>query len=174
MPKTANSFTPDQGEVEVEISSANVTAVGAPFITAEPIVIDGAVRAFRQVTPPSRTREETKVVGDTAPIVSASKTKSGEEWEMVLVDDYSGGAAGEWGTDNLAALEIFFELWDHDEDPGGLQVTPAGGATGDIEYTLVNPVLLSVTNPPADADQTTPAEATIRIGCDSNTKASHA
>ena len=173
MTKTANSYTPDQGEVEVEISAANVAAIAA-FSTAEPIVIDGSVRAFRQVTPPSKTREETKVVGDTSAIVSASKTKSGEEWELIVVDDYSEGLTGEWGTDNLAALEIFFELWDGDEDPGGLQVTPAGGATGDIEYTLVNPVLLSVTNPPADADQTTPAEATVRIGCDSNTKAAHA
>lgn len=173
MAKTANFYTPDQGEVAVTLSAANVSAIAA-FTTAEEIIVDGAVRAFRQVTPPSKTREETKVTGDTAAIVTASKTKSGEEWELVLVDDYSEGLAGEWGTDNLAAAEIFFELFDNDEDPGGLQVTPAGGATSDIEYSLVNPVILSITNPPADADQTTPAEVTVRIGCDSNTKAAHA
>jgi hypothetical protein len=173
MPKTANSYIPDQGEIAITISAANVSAIAA-FTTAQEIVLDGALRAFRQVTPPSRTFEQTKVTGDTTPITTASKTKGAEEWEIVLVDDYSEGNAGEWGTDLLAAAEIFFELFDNDQHPGGLQLTPAGGATGDIEYTLVNPKILSITNPPNDADATTPAEVTIRVGCDKNTKAAHA
>jgi hypothetical protein len=47
-----------------------------------------------------------------------------------LVDDYFSGAAGEWGTDDLAAVEIFYELLANNEDPGGLKCTPAGGALG--------------------------------------------
>jgi len=73
MAKTANAYTPDQGEVAITISAANVAAIAA-FSTADEIVIDGAVRSFKQVTAPSRTREETKVAGDSTPITTASVT----------------------------------------------------------------------------------------------------
>ncbi len=174
MTKTINSYVSDGGEVAVTLSAANVSAVAA-FTTAEEIIIDGAVRSFSRTNTPLRTVAETKVTGDTTPIVTRSTNKSeGERWELRLVDDYYAGAAGEWGTDLLAAVEIFKELDAANQDPGGLQCTPAGGATGDIEITLTNPKLLGLGLPGIDADATDPNEVSVFFAADGHTTAAHA
>ncbi len=173
MAKTANSYVSDQGEVIITLSAANITAITA-FTTAEAITLDGAVRKFEQTGVPERTIAETRVTGDVAPIVTAGATKSMEEWTLTLIDDYSEGTAGEWGTDLLAAYEIFVELDAASEHPTSLEVTQAGGTTGDIETTLVDPKIKSVSQPMADADATTPSEVIVVINCSSHTKAAHA
>jgi hypothetical protein len=173
MAKTINAFVADQGEVAITISAANVSAIAA-FTTAEEIVIDGAVRSFERTNNPERSVESTRVTGSTTPIVTAGDTVPHETWELVLVDDYHEGAAGEWGTDLLAAVEIFEELFAARQDPGGLQCTPAGGATGDIETTLVAPRIVAVGQPVIDADATVPATVTVLIAAESHTSAAHA
>ncbi len=174
MAKTENSYVSDLGEVKVTISAANVTAVPA-FATAETITIDGAVRSFRRTNNPQRSVANTRVTGDLNPIVTRGNSKvEGETWELVLVDDYYKGAAGEWGTDDLSAVEIFVELDKANQDPGGLKCTPAGGAAGEIEITLVNPKLLGVSAPEINADATTPNEVTVFLAADSHTEAVHA
>lgn len=175
MAKTINSYVSDGGEVAVAISAGNVTAVGSPFVTAEEIVIDGAVRYFRRTNTPLRTVAETKVTGDITPIVTRSQNKAeGERWELGLIDDFYKGTVGEWGTDDLAAVEIFKEMDEHNQDPGGLQCTPAGGTTGNIEITLVNPKLLGVGLPEIDADATTPNTIPVFFAADGHTTAAHA
>ena len=173
MAKTANSYVADQGEVVVTLSAANIVAVTA-FTTAESITLDGAVRAFRRTNNPELPVAETKVTGDTSPIVTAGKTKPAEQWELVLIDDYSEGAAGEWGTDSLSAYEIFWELFSNSQHPDAIECTQAGGATGDIETTLTNPKLKAVGHAEINADSTTPAETTIMLVSETHTKAAHA
>jgi len=103
MPKTANAYSGDQGEVVVTISAGNVSAIAA-FTTAEDITIDGAVRSFKRTNDPERPFEFTKVTGDTSPILTVGDSVENETWELILVDDYFAGLTGEWGTDNLAAV----------------------------------------------------------------------
>lgn len=173
MTATINSYVADAGEVEVTISADNVTAVAA-FSTAESIIIDGAVRSFRRTNQPQRSVVHTKVTGDVDPIVTRSENKTeGELWELVLIDDYFSGAAGEWGTDDLAAAEIFIELDAAGEDPGGLKCTPAGGAAANIEITLANPKLLGWTTPEINADNDAPNEITVFLAADGHTRAAH-
>jgi hypothetical protein len=173
MAKTINTYVADQGEVEVTLSAANVAA-SAALTTAEAIIIDGAVRAFRRTNSPQRSLVFTKVTGDQDPISTRSGGKQeGELWELVLTDDYYSGAAGEWGTDDLAAVEIFLALDNANQDPGGLKCTPAGGATTNVEITLTNPKLLGVGVPEINADATNPAEVIVYFGADGHTEAAH-
>ena len=172
MAKTINSYVPDQGEVEVTISAGNVTAIAA-FTTAEAIVIDGAMRSFKRTNNPERTTTSMRVTGDTTPITSTHNTVPHETWELVLVDDYHTGAAGEWGTDDLSAVEIFLELLKARQAPGALKCTPAGGASANIETTLSDPAVLSVSEPDIDADATEPATVTVMLSASTSTKAAH-
>lgn len=172
MAKTINSYVPDQGEVEVTISAGNVTAIAA-FTTAEAIVIDGAVRSFKRTNNPERTTTSLRVTGDTTPITSTNNTVPHETWELVLVDDYHTGAAGEWGTDDLSAVEIFLELLKARQAPGALKCTPAGGSAANIETTLSDPAVLSVSEPDINADATEPATVTVMLSASTSTKAAH-
>ena len=173
MTKTANAYVSDQGEVAITLSAANITAIAA-FTTAEEIVLDGSVRSFKRTNNPELAFSETMVTGDTDPIITVGDNAPGERWELVLVDDYYEGAAGEWGTDNLAAVEIFRELWNARQHPSAFQCTPAGGATSDIEITLETPKVLAVGRPEIDADATTPAEVTVLIAAAASSEAAHA
>lgn len=174
MAKTANAYVPDQGEVEVEISAANVTAIAA-FTTAEAIVIDGAVLEFNRTNSPEQPFVETPVTGDDEPIVTTGKTIAAEQWRLLLVDDYFEGAAGEWGTDLLAAVEIFHELHQARQHPAGFQCTPAGGATGDIEVTLLNPKVRSCGLPAINSRANgQPATVEVMITASGHTVAAHA
>lgn len=176
MPKTASGYVPDSGEVVVTISADNVSDIAA-FTTAEDIVIDGVVRSFRRTNNPERSVESTRVTGDDDPIITVGNSIPHETWELVIVDDYSAGNSGEWGTDNLAAGEIFDELFRAraSTEIGGLACTPAGSETGDIERTLTNPRLISVGEPEIDADAGgSLATQTIMIAAEGHTKATHA
>lgn len=172
MAKTINSYVPDQGEVEITISSGNATAIAA-FTTAESIIVDGAVRTFQRTNNPERTTTSMRVTGDTTPIAVTSNTIPHETWELVLVDDYYSGAAGEWGTDDLSAVEIFLEFFKARVKPGGLKCTPAGGGAANIEITLVDAEILAVSKPVIDADATEPATVTIMLSASSSTEAAH-
>jgi hypothetical protein len=172
MAKTINSYVADQGEVEVTISAGNVTAIAA-FTTAEAIVIDGAVRSFKRTNNPERTTSSMRVTGDTTPITSTNNTIPHETWELVLVDDYHLGLAGEWGTDDLSAVEIFLELFKARQAPGAFKCTPAGGGSANIETTLADPSVLSVSEPEINADSTEPATVTVMLSASSSSKAAH-
>lgn len=173
MTKTINAYVSDLGEVEVTLSAGNITAVTA-FTTAESIVIDGAVRSFMRTNSPKKASSRMNVTGDTTPIVTRSGRIQEEElWELTLVDDYFSGAAGEWGTDDLSAVEIFRELLNADQDPGGLKCTPAGGASAHIEITLVTPRLLGVDVPKIDADSTDPEVVKVYFAAEGHTVAAH-
>ncbi len=172
MTKTANAYVADQGEVEITISAGNVSAIAA-FTTAESIIIDGAVRSFKRSNNPERTTTSMKVTGDTVPIAVTSNTIEHETWELILVDDYYSGAAGEWGTDDLAAVEIFQEFFKARETPGAIKCTPAGGASANMEITLVDAEVVSVGRPEIDADSTSPATVTIMLTASSSTIAAH-
>lgn len=172
MAKTINSYVADQGEVEITISAGNVSAIAA-FTTAESIIIDGAVRSFKRTNNPERTTTSMRVTGDTTPITVTNNTIPHETWELVLVDDYHSGAAGEWGTDDLSAVEIFREFFIARVAPGGLKCTPAGGAAANIETTLADVAVLSVSEPDIDADSTEPAVVTVMLSASASTKAAH-
>ena len=174
MAKTANAYTADTGEVTITLSAANIAAIAA-FTTAEEIVIDGAVISFRRTNSPERGIGQTRVTGSTTPITTISDTVPPETWELVLVDDYYEAiSGGEWGTDTLAAVEIFQELFDARQDPTTIQCTPAGGSTADVETTLVNPRVVAVGHPEIVAESTTPATVSVTLSASSSTRASHA
>jgi hypothetical protein len=175
MAKTANSYVTNQGEVKVTLSAGNITSVGAPFVTAETITLDGAVRSFKRTNDPERAVEDTYVTGDTTPIITPSSQIPHEEWELVLVDDYYEAlTGGEWGTDGLAAVEIFQELYDHRVQPGGVKCTPAGGASGDVQITLTAPIIVkSISRPMIDADATRPSEVIVKLDCPGSTTATY-
>ncbi len=172
MAATINAYVPDQGELSITLTSANITAIAA-FTTAEAIIVDNALRSFRRTNSPQRGFDSTRVTGSTTPILTVGDTVDNEEWEAIFVDDYSEGLAGEFGTDLLAAYEIFNELFVARESLGLFTYTPAGGATGDIEYTLTSPQILSVGTPDIDADQVTPNETAVQFASTGHTFAAH-
>lgn len=173
MTKTVNAFIADQGEVAITLSAANITAIAA-FTTAEEIVIDGAVVSFKRTNDPELPFVEEYVTGDDDPIILAGKQSPAEMWELILIDDYHEGAAGEWGTDNLAAVEIFEELRAARQHPSAFQCTPAGGATGDIETTLETPKIVAVGQPEIDANSNQAAKVRILIRSANHSNAAHA
>lgn len=173
MPKTINAYISDLGEVEVTLSAGNVAAVAA-FTTAESIIIDGTVRTFQRTNSPKKASSRTNVTGDTTPVVlRSSRIQEEELWELVLVDDYFSGAAGEWGTDDLSAVEIFYELLANNQDPSALKCTPAGGSSANIEITLVDVRLLGVDPPAIDADSVDAQTCKIYFACASHSRAAH-
>lgn len=173
MAKTVNSYLPDRGELEVTISAADVAAVAA-FITAEAINIDGALRKLEETSPRSKEYSEVFVTAESSPIKTMSTKVNATVWTLMLVDDYSKGDAGEWGTDTLAALEIFQLFFDNDLTITTMLATPAGATAGMIQTTLANVDVQSVTHPPIDADSSAPNEVTIQLIVESFTKATHA
>jgi hypothetical protein len=179
MAKTANSYVPDQGELSITITSADMTAIPT-FVRAETIVLDRALKSFKQVTGKTRTIEEEYVTGDKAPILSAGSPRGMETWEIVLLDDYHSGATGELGLNlssqpYLHAVRIF-ELFNNADRPiSVLASTPDGGSTGDIQITLSSPIHIeSISQPNTDADQTAANRITIRVTTPGHTKAAHA
>ena len=173
MPKTINSYTPDGGEVEITISAADVTAIAA-FTTAEAVNVDGVVRKLEESTPKTRQYSETYVAGSNAPILSMSDKEAVSVWTLQLIDDYSSGDAGEWGTDNLAGLEIFQEFFDAKRPITVVKVSPAGSDTGMIQTSLTNVEIQNMPHPMIDADSTTPNEVGISLIVETYTKATHA
>jgi hypothetical protein len=172
MTKTANAYTPDRGELVFTVSAALVAAV-ALFTTAEPIILDDVVRKFEETQTKSREYSELYVTGSSDPIKTTSSKVTATQWTLTIVDDYSSGKTGEHGTDLMTAVEMFEALRDFPFTLEDLAVTPAGGATGDMETTLVNVDVLSVNHPVTDADANTPNEVTIMLVVESYSKAAH-
>jgi hypothetical protein len=173
MPKTVNSYTPDGGEIQITISAADVTAITA-FTTAEDINIDGVVRKLEESTPKTRQYSETYVTGSNAPILSMSDKEAISVWTLTIVDDYTSGAAGEWGTDNLAALEILQEFFDAKRPITVLKASPAGSDTGMIQTSLTNVEIQNMPHANIDSDSTSVNEVVISLIVESYTKAAHA
>lgn len=172
MPKTANQWQINQGEVAIVVSAADVTALAA-LTTAETIVIDGVVKSFKRTGDPERNVESVRVTGDTTPIISVQDTVDHEIWELVIVDDEGGGGTGEWGTDTLTAVELIKAYYDA-RRAIPIKVTPAGGATGDTQHTLNNAEVIMFGKPEIDADSTSLGMRTIRFASASSTEAAHA
>lgn len=173
MTKTINAYTPDQGELVITLSAADIAAITA-FTTAESIILDGVVRKLEETTTKTKEYSELYVTGDTNPIKTISSKVNATVWSLTIVDDFSSGAAGEWGTDNLSVLEIFQEFFDITRAIADLAITPAGGATGEIETTLTNVDVQSIGHPLTDADSNAPNEVTIILVVESYAKAAHA
>lgn len=173
MPNTQNAYLPDQGDLQVTISAADVLAIAA-FTTAEDVDIRGALRKLEETQPLTRQYSEVYVAATSDPIKTTSRKNSATVWNLMLVDDYSKGDAGEWGTDLLSAVEIFQEFFDAGITISTIKLTPAGTTGGMIETTLSEVDIQSITHPPIDADSTTPQEVTIVLVVESYTKAVHA
>ena len=95
-------------------------------------------------------------------------------WTLTIVDDYTLGSAGEWGTDNLSALEIFQEFFDITRVISNLKATPAGSTTGMIQTTLTNVDVQTIPHPMIDSDSNNPNEVAITLVVESFSKATHA
>lgn len=172
---TQNGYSGSGGEVTVTISASNVSAIAA-FTTAETIAIKGVLREARRTNNPAYQRASLPVA-DGGQVTTYSRTKDdgGEDWELVLIDDYWKGDAGEYGTDLLSAVEIFKEFFDADELIGGLSFTPAGGKTGHMETSLLSPIkVLSVGKPEISADKAEAETVGIMIGAAGSQEAAHA
>jgi hypothetical protein len=173
MAKTANSYVPDRGELEVTISAADVSAIAA-FTTAEDVNIDGALRKLEETSPQTKEYSEVYVTAESTPIKTVSSKVPSTVWTLTIVDDYSKGSAGEWGTDNLAALEIFQEFFDANITIDSLKATPAGTTAGMIQTTLTNVDVQTIPHPMIDADSNAPNEVAITLVVESFSKAAHA
>jgi hypothetical protein len=173
MAKTINAYVPDRGEIVVTVSAADVAAM-SELTTAEALTLDTAVRKLEETAPKTREHTEVYVTGSNDPILTMSAKGSATTWTLTLVDDYSSGAAGEIGTDLLAAVEIFQAYFDNARTMVDIAVTPAGSASPMIETTLTNAEVKSITHPMIDADATAPNEVTIILLVESFVKAAHA
>lgn len=170
MTSTINSYTPDSGEVEITISAADVAAMAA-FTTAEDIVIDGTVRKLEESTPKTRQYSQSYVSGDNSPILSMSDKEAVSVWTLTIVDDYSSGGTGEWGTDLLSAVEIFQEFFDAKRAISVVKISPPGGAVGNIQTSLTVVEIQNMPHPPIDSDSTTVNEVAISLIVQDYTKA---
>lgn len=174
MAKTINAYVPDVSELEVEITAADVTAIAA-FTTAEDVAFNGSARKMEETTPKTREHTETFVAGDnTSPILTMSTHQSASQWTLMVIDDYSKGAAGEYGTDLLAAYEIFWEFFNAARAITSMTFTPAGATAGMIQTTLTNVQVKTMPHPSLDSEQIAPAEASIILLVEDYTKAVHA
>jgi hypothetical protein len=171
MTKTENSYISDQGELVLTVDA--VLQAIAYFTTAEPVIFDAALRKLEETSPKTREYSEVFVTGDITPIKTMSSKQTATEWTLTVIDDYSSGQTGEFGTDELTVVETFQQIMDNALVIADLACTPAGGATGDIETTLTNVDVKSVTHPPIDADATNPQEVTIMLVVESYTQAAH-
>lgn len=172
--RTINSFVPNRGDLEVTIDAAAVAAV-VGFTTAESFSIKGVLRKFERSNNPARPEESVRVSGHAKPLNFLGGVEESENWKIVIIDDKSKGAAGEWGTDNLTAVDIFKFHFDNDLAIGGLAGTPAGSTAGMIEYTLDAPVYVkSMTVAMIDADAKKADEIEIIVSCPSHTPAARA
>ncbi len=173
MAKTINDYISDGGELEITISAADVAAM-TELTTAEDIDLSGTLRRLTETQPESRPVSEVWVTGDASPLSNTSNKTTTSTWQVVLVDDYYKGAAGEWGTDLLAAVEIFNAFYDNNRQISALLATPAGGSTGDIQVTLVNCNVNQRAHPIIDADANSPNEITFEMRVESFSEAAHA
>jgi len=173
MTKTANSYIADQGEL---VFNVDLVLVAIAYFTTQPeaIVMDSVLRKLEETSPKTREYSEVFVSGSISPIKTMSSKQTATEWTLTIIDDYSSGGTGEFGTDQLHAVEMFQQCMDNALVIADLSATPAGGTTGDIETTLTNVDVKSVTHPPIDADATNPQEVTIMLVVESYTKAAHA
>ena len=172
MTKTDNSYISDQGELVLTVDAV-LTAI-TYFTTLQDIIFDSVLRKLEETSPKSREYSEIFVTGSISPIKTMSSKQTATEWTLTIVDDYSAGGVGEFGgVDLLHAVESFQQIMDNALVITALSCTPAGGATGDIETTLTNVDVKSVTHPPIDADATNPQEVTIMLVVESYTKAAH-
>jgi hypothetical protein len=173
MAKTANSWQINQSEMTVEVSAADAAALGAPLTITDSIIIDGVLRSFKRTTDPERAVTSTRVTGDLTPILSTQDTIDHEIWELMMVDDAGAGGTGEWGVDTVTAVELF-ELYYNARRAITLTATPAGGATGDTQYTLTDAEIIMLGVPEMDADSSALAMRTVRFAVATHTTAAHA
>ena len=176
MPKTINAYTPDQGEVAIEITVADASALGSDYtnVATETVILDAAVRKFEETTTKTKEYSEVYITGSSNPIKTISTKVNATVWSLTIVDDYSAGLTGEMGTDLNPALQIFQDFFDLTRVITEVFVTPAGAASPKIETTLTNVDVQSITHPMVDADSNAPNEVTITLIVESYAKAAHA
>jgi len=170
---TANHIVTDLGEVTITISAGDVTALAA-FTTAEAITIDRSVESFTNSTIQARAHSDINVIGSNTPLIAISDHVNSGLWALKIVDDYSKGSAGELGTDTLTAVGIFQAFLDGRRSISQMTVTPAGGATGDIESTCTNIEVVSISEAETDALSSAAAMRVITLAIATVAKAAHA
>lgn len=173
MAATINAYIPDASELEITITSADATAIAA-FTTAEDVAFNGSATKMEETTPKTRPHVETYVAGSNAPILTMTTHTSASQWTLTLVDDYSLGSAGEYGTDLLAAYEIFWEFFDAARTITSMTFTPAGSTAGMIQTTLTNVEVKTMPHPSLDSSSAEPSMAEIILLVEDYAKAVHA
>lgn len=176
MATTINQYVPNQGEVEITVSAADVTAFTAAGtdVEAGTYAFDKILRKWEPVEEPSRTVNQTNVVGGT--LEAVGDEKGIYRFKATFVDDYYKGSAGEYGvTDKFTIRELLMLYKDTQRQPGTMGVTPAGSSATMMTDTLTSPHVVSVSKPMIDADQEGPAEFTAEfvVNKDSIATAAH-
>ena len=172
--RTVNAFVPNRGDIQVTVSTATAAAI-AGLTTAETFSMKGVLRKFERSNNPSRPEEAQRVAGHPKPINFVGGIEESENWRIVILDDKSKGAAGEWGTDLVTAYDFFLWHFTTETPIAGLSCTPAGETTGMIQYVLDNDIIVkSVGTPVIDADAKTADEIEIIVSCPGHTPAARA
>lgn len=123
-----------------------------------------AVVSVKRVSDPARSLREVKTLGGTATAVGSSAQAGTEEWEIVLLDDFSKGM------DAGSFYKACRDAWAADTPLGTVVVIPAGTTAGMAAYALTEPVdVLSYTMPEMDAETENEARVTVRLACSGHT-----
>ncbi|MBE2223845.1 MAG: hypothetical protein IAF02_20060 [Anaerolineae bacterium] len=152
--RTVNAFVPNRGDLMVSLSAVAVQGIsGNGTAVADSFSIKGVLVKFERSNNPSRSEESQRVSGHAKPLSFVGGKEETEKWRIQILDDFSKGAAGEWGTENMSAVEIFRWHLDNETPMDGLAATPAGESAGMREYTLDDPIeVLSVGAPTIDSE----------------------
>ncbi len=132
MGKTANAINPRKGKLEFVVSSALASAI-AGLTTAETIDLTSI---FKGATGGDLSRDLNKeyVAGDDEPLIDYGTRLVFSPYVFSFV--FTNGAE-QLGTDNLDFWSIMKEILEYTGGDASPQFiySPAGGATGDMEYT---------------------------------------
>jgi hypothetical protein len=174
--RTNNAFVPNRGDLQVDLAAEAVQGIsGNGSAVADVFSIKGVLRVFERSNNPARPEESLRVSGHPKPLNFLGGVEETENWRIVILDDKSKGAAGEWGTEGMTAVDIFKWHYDNETPLNGLAGTPAGETTGMIEYTLDSPIeVKSVGAPKIDADAKKADEIEIIVSCPNHTPAARA
>lgn len=163
MSTTVNQYVPNQGEVEITVSAGDVTSL-ASYATVEAgsFVFDKVLRKLEPTEQPTRTVNQTNVVGGT--IEAVGDEKGIFRYTATFLDDYYKGATGEYGvSDKFSLYELLKAYKDAQVQPGSIAVTPAGSSATMMTDTWTSPHVVQVSKPMIDADMEGPAEFTVEF-----------
>lgn len=165
--KTANTYAPGKGSIEIQITSAMDTAVAA--IAAGDVgtwVHISNILVSRTSPARERTQSEEFVTGDTSPIVSVAENIGGQVHTIVLMD--TDGTAEDYGL--AGSINVHDDIL-HPCFLNNLAIpwryTDKGKTTGNKLYTYTStdndPRVTTVGNPEIEAGSNARAKRTYTI-----------